>query len=342
MIYCADFERYQPYGRCERWMFLAPDGTWGNITTVDGRGLYRFTIIGSPERIAPDKLDVGALLRRAIGDDTVDVPWQVVNVMPWRRSQCAASEFHSKRVVLAGDAAHTTSPTGGHGLNTSLGDCSDLGWMLPALLQGWGGAGLLPAYTAERRPVAIRNSSLSTRNYKVWVENDGREHILEDSEMGLQQRDALGARLSALLKQEWQSFGVSMGYSYSESPIVVSDGTPAPPDEPSTYIQTARPGHRAPHAWLSPGRSTLDLFGEGFTLLVLGGSATNVSPLTKAADSVGMPLKVEAIDDPQIAELYERRLVLVRPDGMVAWRGDQLPEDVDGLVDRVRGAGRQS
>ncbi len=183
MIYCADFERYQPYGRCERWMFLAPDGTWGNITTVDGRGLYRFTIIGSPERIAPDKLDVGALLRRAIGDDTIDVPWQVVNVMPWRRSQCAASEFHSKRVVLAGDAAHTTSPTGGHGLNTSLGDCSDLGWMLPALLQGWGGAGLLPAYTAERRPVAIRNSSLSTRNYKVWVENDGREHILEDSEM---------------------------------------------------------------------------------------------------------------------------------------------------------------
>ena len=340
MIYCADFERYQPYGRCERWMFLAPDGTWGNITTVDGRGLYRFTIIGSPERIAPDKLDVGALLRRAIGDDTVDIPWHVVNVMPWRRSQCAASEFHSKRVVLAGDAAHTTSPTGGHGLNTSLGDCSDLGWMLPALLQGWGGEGLLSAYTAERRPVAIRNSSLSTRNYKVWVENDGREHILEDSERGLQQRDALGARLSALLKQEWQSFGVSMGYSYSESPIVVSDGTPAPPDEPSTYIQTARPGHRAPHAWLSPGRSTLDLFGEGFTLLVLGGSATDVTPLTKAADSVGMPLKVEAIDDPHIVELYERRLVLVRPDGMVAWRGDELPEDPEGLVDTVRGAGR--
>ena len=55
-----------------------------------------------------------------------------------------------------------------------------------------------------------------------------------------------------------------------------------------------------------------------------------------------MPLKVQTIDDPQITELYERRLVLVRPDGMVAWRGDQLPEDVDGLVDRVRGAGRQS
>ena len=342
MIYCADFERYQPYGRCERWMFLAPDGTWGNITTVDGRGLYRFTIIGSPDRIAPDKLDVGALLRRAIGDDTIDIPWHVVNAVPWRRSQCAASVFHSKRVVLAGDAAHTTSPTGGHGLNTSLGDCSDLGWMLPALLQGWGGAGLLPAYTAERRPAAIRASSQSTRNYKVWVENEGREHILEDSDAGQRQRQALGARMRALLKQEWQSFGVTMGYSYSDSPIIISDGTPAPPDEPSTYVQTARPGHRAPHAWLAPGRSTIDLFGDGFVLLAFGPESSDLSTLTKAADNVGMPLKIHAIDDPQIVELYERRLVLVRPDGMVAWRGDQLPEDVDGLVDRVRGAGRQS
>ena len=342
MIYCADFERYHPHGKCERWMFMGPDGTWGNITTVDGRGLYRFTIVGSPERVAPDKLDVGALLRRAIGDDTIDIPWHVVNVMPWRRSQCAASVFHSGRVVLAGDAAHTTSPTGGHGLNTSLGDSSDLGWMLPAMLQGWGGAGLLAAYTAERRPVAIRNSTLSTRNYKVWLDNDDREYILDDTDIGQRQREALGARMSALLKQEWQSFGVTMGYSYSDSPIIVSDGTPAPPDEPGTYIQTARPGHRAPHAWLSEGRSTIDLFGEGFTLLVFGKDAPDVSTLVKAADSVGMPLNVEKIDNPQIIELYERRLVLVRPDGMVAWRADQLPDDIEGLVDRVRGAARQS
>jgi hypothetical protein len=148
--------------------------------------------------------------------------------------------------------------------------------------------------------------------------------------------------MRALLKQEWQSFGVAMGYNYSDSPIIIPDGTSAPPDEPSTYIQTARPGHRAPHAWLAPGRSTIDLFGDGFVLLAFGPESSDLSALTKAADNVGMPLKIHAIDDPQIAELYERRLVLVRPDGMVAWRGDQLPEDVDGLVDRVRGAGPQS
>ena len=204
MIYCADFERYQPYGRCERWMFLAPDGTWGNITTVDGRGLYRFSIIGSPDRIAPDKLDVGALLRRAIGDDTIE---RSVACRRCRRmaTEPMRGECVPQQACRFGGRCRTYDltyrrPRSQH----QLGDCSDLGWMLPALLQGWGGAGLLSAYTAERR-AAIRASSQSTRNYKVWVENEGREHILEDSDAGQRQRQALGARMRALLKQEWQS-----------------------------------------------------------------------------------------------------------------------------------------
>ena len=51
-----------------------------------------------------------------------------------------------------------------------------------------------------------------------------------------------------------------------------------------------------------------------------------------------MPLRVIAIADPDIAALYERKLVLVRPDGHVAWRGDACPADVAGIIDRVRGA----
>jgi hypothetical protein len=44
--------------------------------------------------------------------------------------------------------------------------------------------------------------------------------------------------------------------------------------------------------------------------------------------------------DPAIARLYERRLVLVRPDGHVAWRSDDPPADPLALADRVRGADR--
>jgi hypothetical protein len=115
------------------------------------------------------------------------------------------------------------------------------------------------------------------------------------------------------------------------------DGTPAPPDETTTYTQTARPGARAPHVWLADGRSTLDLFGRGFTLLRLGADAPDVSRIEQAAVHRGVPLTTVALAEPQVYEAYGRRLALVRPDGHVAWRADTEPADAGGLIDVVRG-----
>jgi hypothetical protein len=334
MIEVEHLERYHPLGRAERYMFIGPEGTWANLTAVDGRTLWRLTLVGSEERLAPERLDFDAIMRRAMGNDGGD--WKVRRVMPWRRSQFTADRFSTGRIVLAGDAAHTTSPTGGHGLNTSIGDVSDLSWMLDALLRGWGGDQLLAAYTAERRPVAIRNGTSSTKNYGAWVQAVGRDLVLDDTSEGEAQRRAVGDQMNAMLAQEWHSFGVAMGYRYDTSPLIVPDGTPPTPDDPSDYVQTARPGHRAPHAWLADGRSTIDLFGDGFTLLCLG-SAGDVGPLEAAAADRGVPLRIIAVDDPAVARLYERRLVLVRPDGMVAWRADSLPHDASALVATVTG-----
>ena len=73
-------------------------------------------------------------------------------------------------------------------------------------------------------------------------------------------------------------------------------------------------------------------------LLDFGAAAADVAALTAAAAAAGVPLAVEAIDQPEIAGQYGRLLVLVRPDGQVAWRADTAPADAPHLFDVVRGA----
>jgi hypothetical protein len=89
--------------------------------------------------------------------------------------------------------------------------------------------------------------------------------------------------------------------------------------------------------WLADGRSTIDLFGDGFVLLRFGGDPPGGARLIEAAQKRGVPMHAVAMADPDVATLYERKLVLVRPDGHVAWRGDRAPDDPLAVIDRVRG-----
>jgi hypothetical protein len=86
---------------------------------------------------------------------------------------------------------------------------------------------------------------------------------------------------------------------------------------------------------MADGHSTLDLFGNGFHLLRFGDA--DVSALEQAFDAREVPLEITSMSNPEIAALYEKPLVLVRPDGHVAWRGDAPPAEPDRLVDHVRG-----
>jgi len=103
-------------------------------------------------------------------------------------------------------------------------------------------------------------------------------------------------------------------------------------------IPSAQPGSRAPHSWLAAGCSILDLYGRGFVLLRLGADAPDGVAFESEASVRGVPLKTVAVTEPRAIELYERRLVLVRPDGHVAWRADHLPDNIGAVLDQVRGA----
>ena len=252
-----------------------------------------------------------------------------------------AESYGSARVLLAGDSAHQLSPTGGFGMNTGIQEAVDLSWKLAARIEGWGGQRLIDSYEIERRPVAARNVAEAASNLaRMLSPRDQRPppEIFVPGSAGDAARRDFGAKFTEIMRHEWFTLGIQLGYRYEHSPICIPDGTPSPPDEVATYTPMARPGHRAPHAWLAPGRSTLDLFGRGFTLLRFGATPPDTLGLEAAAADRAVPLRTYDVADEAIAALYGRRLVLVRPDGHVAWRGDVAPADPLEVIDTVRGA----
>ncbi|HEY7319188.1 MAG TPA: FAD-dependent monooxygenase [Candidatus Binatia bacterium] len=322
--------------------YLAIDrnGLWANIRIIDPlEGLWRLMVLDSPADLDPNAIDRDVYLRRALGRD-IDVEW--VGVSKWTRRGVVAERYSQGPVHLLGDAVHQLSPTGALGMNTGIADAVDLSWKLAAVIAGWGGDRLLASYDAERRPIGKRNVGAATGYFEGHHDFERGVAAIEDSSAeGDEIRKRVSARLLRNIGRMFRTTGVQLGYRYDPSPICVPDGTPPPGDAPETYVPTARPGSRAPHVSLADGRSILDLYGRAFILLRLGPEAPEPSPFIQAARKVKMPLQVVTLREPEVLEGYGRRLVLVRPDGHVAWRGDEIPLDVGALIDRIRGSAVQ-
>jgi 2-polyprenyl-6-methoxyphenol hydroxylase-like FAD-dependent oxidoreductase len=121
-----------------------------------GDGLYR--VIVPAEGVAEDRSAAPSLeefrqqLRRFAGTDFG------IHSPRWLSrfgdATRLAERYRTGRVLLAGDAAHIHPPTGGQGLNLGLQDAFNLGWKLAAEVRGWAPEGLLDSYHTERHPVA--------------------------------------------------------------------------------------------------------------------------------------------------------------------------------------------
>jgi 2-polyprenyl-6-methoxyphenol hydroxylase-like FAD-dependent oxidoreductase len=322
-------------GKAYRHIFIGPEGTWSTIVAINGRDEWRFSIIGGSEQRDYTTDDIKAAIRRAVGRD---FEFEILSVLPWVRRELVADHYRGCRGFIAGDAVHVMSPTGGFGMNTGIQDVVDLSWKLAATIEGWGGDSLLDSYSIERQPVGMRNVTEASGNLRRMLSVPPHPDLLDETPQGAATREKVGREFSETMRREWFTLGAHLGYRYEGSPILWPDGTAAPTDDPRVYAPTARPGHRAPHAWLADGRSTLDLFGRGFALLGFGADAAQAAPLLEAARKRHLPLTFTTIAEPHIAALYERKFVLVRPDGHVAWRGDHMPEDALCVIDVVRGA----
>ncbi len=215
-----------------------------------------------------------------------------------------AASYRRGPGFLVGDAAHRMTPVGGLGMNTAIHDGHELGWRLAWVLRGLAGDALLDSYGVEREPVGRANAA---RSLRMAADDDPDDGLVGD---------------------------VGRGY---RSAVIAASGTPPAP----TRQRAARPGERAPHVWVRHhGRraSTLDLFEDRLT--VIAGPAGR-SWAGAAARLPGLPLEVHvagrALTDERGSltrayRLGDRSAVLVRPDGIVAWRHDGPCADPAGML----------
>jgi len=269
-----------------------------------------------------------------------ECPIEILSTATWHGGfMLVAERYRAGRVLMAGDAVHLFTPTGGLGYNTAVDDVCNLGWKLAANVQGWGGPALLESYETERRPIGLRNTGLA----KMMADRIGHfrpTHAIEEATPGGDaERTLASAHLLDHLQKEFNIPGVTFGVRYDGSPIVVADGTTPPPDLPNEYVPTGCPGGRAPHWWLPDGASLYDRFGRDFTLLLARGAKDDSQAFATAAAGLGMPLDIVHLPEAGLRELYGADAALIRPDHHVAWRGSPGTTNADRVLRQAAGHG---
>jgi 2-polyprenyl-6-methoxyphenol hydroxylase-like FAD-dependent oxidoreductase len=327
-----DLHREHDKGPAVRYTLVGQDGTWGTIVAVDGRRRWRLSVYDlDPDTV--DELDSRELVERAVGHS---FEFDVIRRGRWKRRAAMAASFGRGRVFLAGDSAHCSPPNGGFGMNTGIADVMNLGWKIEAVLNGWAGPALLDTYTVERRQVAQITLAESVTDYGRLTDDTAYPDVLTPGEVHDERRKEIGQSLVDRSMRAWWPIGIHIGYGYASSPIVCAVPGEWASFDPYDYQPSTTPGFRAPHVWLADSKSTLDLFGPSHVLLRIGEGDGGESLIASAAEA-GMPLAVHDLSGPEVTKFYDRHLVLVRPDGFIAWSGDEQPADADLVIATVRG-----
>jgi 2-polyprenyl-6-methoxyphenol hydroxylase-like FAD-dependent oxidoreductase len=321
---------------CEDLYERIPMGKGRHYHIADGP-LFPFIILQDSTRhwtlhaAAASDPEMAEIFRKSLA---MPIPFQMLSVNEWTQHLLCAERYGQGRVFIAGDAAHLVIPTGGLGMNTGVGDATDLAWKLWATLAGWGGPRLLPSYETERRPIGLRNlnASRSAMAGRLGWRAAYRPLIRENSIEGLAVRVEMARRFDVEQRKVTEILGIEAGYRYVDSPIIWPEAGDAPdPDNPQ-YVPTTWPGARLPHIWLKDGTALHDHLGAGYSLLRLGKATDQTKGIERAFQTLHAPLDTLFIESERAREIYGCDLLLVRPDLHVAWRGNQLPENTQALA----------
>lgn len=356
VLFNADLTRYAAHRPSILYWIVTSNAAFGEI----GMGLLRaidpwkkwiagwgFDMNQGEPDFSPEEVKRRIRILTGVPDLEIDIETTSV----WYVNQAHAPVYSSGRVFCGGDATHRHPPSSGLGSNTCMGDAFNLAWKLAFVVKGHASEKLLDSYTLERAPVGAQIVARANQSRVDYAPLNqcfrdktaadpvaaGLEKLADPGPEGVARRQALADALK-LKNYEFNAQGVELNQR------CVSDAVIPDPDageevwqrDPQLYVQaTTRPGAKLPHAWLvgHDGRriSTLDVVGKGKFSLVTGLAG---QAWVQAAQAMDLPfLRTVVIGTPGLQDVYcnwhakreieEAGALLVRPDGVVAWRHSQ-------------------
>lgn len=284
-----------------------------------------------------------------------DLPVEMLSFSHWNVNAIYASQYRLNRIFLVGDAAHRIPPWGALGMNTGIQDAENLIWKLELALKEEGGERkfdkLLDTYEVERQPIGKRVGISSLHNCRnhagvmdaalgVSTSQSTTQNIkavnefLDPSSPSYDEKHTAVNAAQKTLDLEFKAPGTEIGWFY---PSVDRHGEGGKTHggqllengelNSEVYVATTVPGHFVPHIWVQKGgvrKAIFDLVPLSKLLLVIGKSPAQGFDDERVAIEIIGSEGWRDVDGTwaSLKGVSETGAVLVRPDGIVAWRGE--------------------